>query len=54
MIIDYTFLPDNALRVPDGEVSVGALEFFELDLNEVEEDPLLRGRNERFSVEHEL
>lgn len=54
MIFDYTFLPDNALRVPGREVSVGALEFFELDLNEIEENPLLRGGYERFSVEHEL
>lgn len=54
MIFDYAFLPDNALRISDEEISVGALEFFELDLNEVEENPLLKGGNEHFSVEHEL
>lgn len=54
MFFDYAFLPDNALRVSDEEVTVGALEFFDLDLNEIEENPLLKCEGEHFSVEHEL
>lgn len=54
MPFDYVFLPDNALRVSDEEVSIGALDFFDLDMSEIEENPLLRGEGEHFSVEHEL
>eukprot|EP00866_Antonospora_locustae_P002065 jgi/Antlo1/2065/246 len=54
MLFDYTFFPDNALQISDEEVSISALEFFDLDLSEIEENPLLRGESDPFSVEHEL
>lgn len=54
MHIDQTFLPDNAIKKIEAKLIVEATDFFVLDVNEMEDDPLLRNKEEVFSICHDL
>lgn len=54
MIIDYAFLPDNAIQALENEMEIPSLDFFDIEANEIEENPLLKYKEEGFTVNHEL
>lgn len=54
LIVDYVFSPDSAIKALETEIKVLSSDFFEFELSEMEENPLLKCREEDFVVNHEL